>query len=58
MDLPDPAQSMAAMNVRFGSIADSQRPKNFRMAGFGAENASANVRFRPIADIANDELNI
>ena len=37
---------------RFGSLADTQRPEECRIADFGAEEASANVRFRPIADIS------
>ncbi len=39
------------MNVRFGSIADSQIPENYRKVEFGAEEASVSVCLRPIADI-------
>ncbi len=49
-DPPDLVSSQQLVNVRFGSIADTQRPENFRMAEFRAENTSASVRLRPIAD--------
>ncbi len=31
------------LSVRFGSIADTQNPQNFRIAEFGAEDASVSV---------------
>ncbi len=37
-------------NVCFGSLADTQMPENFQTVGFGAQDASANVCFRPEAD--------
>ena len=42
------------MNVRFGSKAATQKPKNCRMAEFGTEDAFVSVRFRPKADIASN----
>ena len=38
-------------SVRFGSLPDIQKSEKCRIADFGAEDASASVRFRPIADI-------
>lgn len=38
-------------DVRFGSLADTQRCEYCWIAGIGTEDASVSVRFRPIADI-------
>ncbi len=39
------------LNVCFGSKAVTQMPEKFQIAGFRAQDASSNVRFRPKADI-------
>ncbi len=49
------ANSWTQSNVCFGSKAVTQRPENFQMAGFRAENASSNVCLRPKADTRSAE---